>query len=55
MGMETFEYEVKLKVQVKAFNESDGLDSVMDAFAVGENCGTTIVDCEYSDGKKTSK
>lgn len=50
--METFEFEVKLKVRVQAFDESDALDTIMDAFAVGENCGTLVVDCEYSDGKK---
>lgn len=51
--METFIYEVKMRVEVPAFNESDALSTLMDTYAVGDNCGTTVVDCEYKDaGKK---
>ena len=54
--METYEFELKLKVQVNAYNEADALETVMDAFGVGENYGTTVVDCEYSEpGKKKKK
>jgi hypothetical protein len=51
--METFKFEVTLKVEIPAFNESDALSTLMDTYAVGENLGTTVVDCEYKDlGKK---
>jgi hypothetical protein len=53
--METFEFDIKLRVQVQAFDESDALDTVMDVYAVGENCGTTVTDCEYLESGKKKK
>lgn len=51
--MDTFKFKVEMMVEVPAFNESDALSTLMDTYAVGENCGTTVVDCEYKDlGKK---
>lgn len=42
-----------MRVRVPAFNESDALSTLMDTYAVGDNCGTEVVDCEYKDaGKK---
>jgi hypothetical protein len=51
--METFKYKVIMEVEVPAFNESDALSTLMDTYAVGDNCGTTVIDCEIRDmGKK---
>lgn len=51
--MDVYQVEVRLLVDVPAFNDADALETVMDAFGVGENCGTTVVDCEYTErGKK---
>lgn len=51
--MDTFKFKVEMTVEVPAFNESDALSTLMDTYAVGENCGTVVVDCEYKDlGKK---
>jgi hypothetical protein len=47
--MEAFRYTLKLTVEVEAFDESDAWDAVQDAFGLGENCGTRIVDCEYTE------
>jgi len=42
-----------MQVEVPAFNESDALSTLMDTYAVGDNCGTVVTDCEYKDkGKK---
>jgi hypothetical protein len=51
--MDTYKFKVVMEVEVPAFNESDALSTVMDTYAVGDNCGTTVVDCEYQElGKK---
>lgn len=47
--MDTFEYEVTLRVKVDAFDENDAWEMVQDAYGLGENCGTNVVDCEYKD------
>jgi len=54
--METYKYKVVLEVEVPAWNESDAWDTLTDTYAVGENCGTLITDCEYQDkGQKKKK
>lgn len=45
--MNTFKYEVKLTIEVEAFDEADAWEAVQDNFGVGENYGVTVVDCEY--------
>lgn len=47
--MNKYKYEVRLTVEVEAFDESDAWEAVQDAFGLGENCGTTVVDCEYTE------
>ena len=42
-----------MTVEVPAFNEMDALSSVMDTYAIGDNCGMVVVDCEVKDlGKR---
>ncbi len=45
--MEKYKYQVKLTVEVEAFDESDAWDAVQDAFGIGEELGVTVTDCEY--------
>lgn len=47
--MKTFTYRVIQTVEVEAFDESDAWDMLQDAFGIGENCGTNVVDCEYKE------
>lgn len=47
--MNTFKYRVILEVEVEAFDEADAWEAVQDAFGLGENCGTKVVDCEYTE------
>jgi hypothetical protein len=53
--METFEYTVKMTVQVDAFDESDAWDALQDAFGIGESFGVTVTDCEYQENRKRKK
>jgi hypothetical protein len=48
-GMDKFKYQVKLIVEVEAFDESDAWDAVQDAFGIGEELGVTVTDCEYKE------
>lgn len=45
--MNKYKYEVKLIVEVEAFDESDAWDAVQDAYGVGNDFGLTVTDCEY--------
>lgn len=45
--MDKFVYEVKLKVEVEAYDDSDAWEAVQDAFGIGEELGVTVTDCEY--------
>lgn len=45
--MNTYVYEVRLKVEVNAFDESDAWDALQDAFGPGEELGVNVTDCEY--------
>lgn len=47
--MKTFTYEVVLTVRVQAFDDGDAFDLVQDAFGIGENCGTNVIECEYKE------
>lgn len=53
--METYEYVIKMKVSVEAFDEADAWDAVQDAFGVGEELGITVTDCEYREVKTRRK
>lgn len=53
--METFKYQVKLTVEVEAFDESDAWDAVQDAFGIGEELGVTVTDCEYKEVHKRAR
>jgi hypothetical protein len=45
--MNVYKYQVTLEVEVDAFDPGDAWEAVQDAFGLGENCGTRVVDCEY--------
>lgn len=47
--MEKFKYQVKLTVEVEAFDDSDAWDAVQDAFGIGEELGVTVTSCEYKE------
>lgn len=49
--MNEYEYEVVLKVRVKSFDPGDAWDMLQEAFGIGENCGTNVIDCEYREVK----
>lgn len=49
--MDTFQYEIKLKVEVEAFDESDAWDAVQEAFGIGETGAVTVTDCEYKEAR----
>lgn len=42
--METYEFEVTLKVRVEAYEQSDAEDAVSDVFATGDELGLTVTD-----------
>lgn len=50
--MNRYKYQVTLVVEVDAFDESDAWDILQDAYGVGENVGTNVVDCEYKEIRK---
>lgn len=50
--MNIFRYEVKLVVEVEAFDDSDAWEAVQDHFGIGEETGVTVTDCEYRELKK---
>lgn len=45
--MNRYRYTVTLEVEVEAFDSGDAMEMLQDAFGLGENCGTQIVECEY--------
>jgi len=45
--MNKYKYEIKLTVEVDAFDESDAWDAVQDTYGVGGDSGLTVTDCEY--------
>ena len=47
--MNTYKYEITMIIEVDAFDESDAWEMLQDAFSVGENLGTRVVECEYKD------
>ena len=46
--METYDFEVLLKVQVNAFNRNDAYEIVHDTFGEGNACGLDVVDFEVT-------
>jgi hypothetical protein len=40
--MDTYVYEVLLKVEIPAFSEDDAQEVIEDAFGLGENCGARV-------------
>lgn len=53
--MEKFEYTVKMTVQIEAWDESDAWEALQDAFAIGDQLGVTVTDCEYREVKKRKR
>jgi hypothetical protein len=49
--MNTYQYEVTLKVEVEAFDESDAWDAVQDAFGAGDTLGVNVIECEYKEAR----
>jgi hypothetical protein len=49
--MNTYQYEVTLKVEIEAFDESDAWDAVQDAFGAGSQPGINVIECEYKEAK----
>jgi hypothetical protein len=49
--MNTYEYEVTLKVEVEAFDESDAWDAIQDAFGAGDQYGVNVIECEYKEAR----
>lgn len=47
--MNKYTYEVHLRVEVEAFDESDAWDAVQDAFGVGDQAGVMVLDCDYEE------
>lgn len=45
--MNTYKYEVKLFVEVEAFDSADAWNAVQDAYGIGEEFGISVTDCEY--------
>jgi hypothetical protein len=45
--MNTYEFEVVLKVKVEAFSETDAKEMLEDNFGQGDDCGVTIESTEY--------
>ena len=43
--METYEFEITVKVKVEAFSEGDARELVEDTFGPGDDCGVEILDC----------
>lgn len=50
--MEKYKYNIKLTVEIEAFDESDAWDAVQDAFGVGTTGAVTVTNCEYHEVKK---
>lgn len=53
--MNTYEYEIKLKVKVEAFDESDAWDAVQDVFGIGDELGVTVTECDYKEIRARSR
>ena len=53
--MNKYKYKITMTVEVEAFDESDAWDMLQDVYAVGENCGTNVTDCEYKEIRGRSK
>ena len=47
--MNTYVYLVTQTVKVQAFTEADAFEALQEVYGIGENCGTVVTDCEYSD------
>lgn len=47
--MKTFLVSITTQVEVEAFNEEDALESVEDAFGVGDTCGLKVLEFEVLD------
>jgi hypothetical protein len=47
--METYEFEVCLRVSVEAFDKSDAKDMLHDMFDTGEECGVEVLDVQIKD------
>lgn len=45
--MNVYRYTVTLEVEIESFDEHDAWEMLQDAFGVGENCGTNVIECEY--------
>lgn len=45
--MDKFTYEVRLIVEVEAFDDSDAWEAVQDNFGVGGDEDVRVTDCEY--------
>lgn len=50
--MDKFKYQIKLVVEVEAFDESDAWEAIQDNFGIGESSGVTVTDCEYKEVKR---
>lgn len=42
--METYEFDVRLRVSVDAFSEGDAKELVEDVFGPGSDCGVEVTD-----------
>ena len=52
-SMKTYTYEVTMIIEVDAFDEGDAWEMLQDAYGVGENLGTRVVECEYKLGSSS--
>lgn len=51
-GMKNFEVEVKVRVRVAAYDESDAKELIADTFGPGDDCGVTIVNTSVTNLKE---
>lgn len=47
--MNTYHFEVKMKVRVEAFDSADAFDALQDELAIGEYGAVTVTECEYKE------
>ena len=45
--MNKYKYEVKLLVEVEAFDAGDAWDAIQETYGVGSEMGIVVTDCEY--------
>lgn len=47
--MEKYVYQIKMEVEVEAFDESDAWEAIEETFGIGNTGAVTVTQCEYKE------